>query len=148
MESQSWTTRTCQADEGHGYPPPRRCHSCVQLGTVAYICGGYNGQNIFGDLWMIDLRMLRWKLLPAVLPEPVYFHSAGITSSGLMLVHGGVVQIDTRRSSKVFAVWLCVPTLKESCWQAVLGSWPGLLRQPRQQLLEIGIPPDLVDRLD
>lgn len=148
MELQCWTTRPCRADERHGYPPARRCHSCVQLGNVAYICGGYNGQIIFGDLWMIDLSSLQWTRLPAVLPEPVYFHSAGITESGLMLVHGGVVQIDTRRSAKVFAIWLRVPSLKESCWQVLIESHPAVLHQPRHSLLEIGVPPDLVDRLD
>jgi len=57
------------------------------------------------------------------------------------------VQIDVRRSSKVFAVWLRVPSLKESCWQALVESRPDILCQPRRQLLEIGVPPDLVQRL-
>jgi len=148
MELQCWTMRPCRADERHGYPAARRCHSLVQLGNMAYICGGYNGLRIFGDLWMIDLSDLQWTRLPAVLPEPVYFHSAGVTDSGLMVVHGGVVQIDTRRSSKLFAVWLRVPSLKETCWQALIESQPDILDQPRQSLLEVGIPPDLVKRLD
>ena len=148
MESQCWMSRPCQADVRYGYPAARRCHSCVQLGTTAYICGGYNGQTIFGDLWMIDMTSMQWTRLQAVLPEPAYFHSAGVTSSGLMVVHGGVVQIDTCRSSKVFAIRLKVPSLKELCWEALLESDPGILHQSRQSLLQIGVPPDLVDRLD
>jgi len=147
VEMQCWMVRMCRADKRHGYPLARRCHSCVQLGTAAYICGGYNGQRIFGDLWKIDLLSLQWTRLPADLPEPVYFHSAGVTDSGLMLVHGGVVQIDTRRSSKVYAIWLRVPSLKESCWQALIESWPDILRLKKQPALDVGIPPDLVDRL-
>lgn len=148
LESQCWSTRLCVADEQFGYPLARRCHSCVQLGSEVYMCGGYNGQIIFGDLWMIDLCSLQWTRLSVDLPEPVYFHSAGITASGLMVVHGGVVQIDTRRSSKVFAIWLRVPTLKESCWQALIKSRPDIVDHPRESLREIGVPPDLVDRLD
>jgi len=148
LETRCWTRRPCHRDDRHGYPAARRCHSCVQLGHLAYICGGYNGQTIFGDLWMIDLVTMQWTLLPAVLPEPVYFHSAAVTGSGLMVVHGGVVQIDTRRSSKVFAVWLRVPPLKELCWQALIETQPDIVRQSSQSLLETGIPPNLVARLD
>lgn len=147
VELRCWTRRPCVRDSRYGYPAARRCHSCVQLGHVVYVCGGYNGHTIFGDLWMIDLLTMQWTRLPAVLPEPVYFHSAGVTSSGLMVVHGGVVQIDTRRSSKVFAVWLQVPPLKELCWQALIDTQPAVLRQSRQSLLETGVPPDLVARL-
>jgi len=147
MESPCWVTRRCRPDEKHGYPAARRCHSCVQLGDVAYVCGGYNGHVIFGDLWMINLLTLQWTRLPAILPEPVYFHSAGVTLSGLMVVHGGVVQIDTQRSSKVFAIWLRVPSLKESSWQVLVQSQPAVLQQSKQSLLKVGVPPDLVDRL-
>jgi len=96
---------------------------------------------------MIDLLDMQWTRLPAVLPEPVYFHSAAVTDSGLMLVHGGVVQIDTRRSAKVYAIWLRVPSLKELSWQALVDSRPDILHQPRHSLLQVGIPPDIVDRL-
>jgi len=140
--------RPCHGDTRHGYPAARRCHSCVQLGCKVYICGGYNGHVIFGDLWMVDLTRMQWSRLPAILPEPVYFHSAAVTSSGLMLVHGGVVQIDTRRSSKVFAVWLCVPPLKQLCWQTLIHTQPAVLHQSRLALLEMGVPPDLVATLD
>jgi len=148
LESRRWSTRPCHRDVRHGFPVARRCHSCVQLDHCVYICGGYNGHVIFGDVWMIDLDMMQWSRLPAVLPEPVYFHSAGVTSSGLMVVHGGVVQIDTCRSSKVFAVWLRVPPLKELCWQTLIRTQPDVLHQQRQALLETGVPPDLVARLD
>ena len=60
-------------------PLPRRCHSCVQLDNYAYICGGYNGEVILGDLWRINLEDLQWVKL-AMMPEPVYFHSAAVTT--------------------------------------------------------------------
>lgn len=91
-----------------GYPAARRCHSCVQvkdgeqgvsqhqLVTVTvsspphscrvffvhsevFICGGYNGELILSDLWKINLQTFQWTKLPAVMPEPAYFHCAAVT---------------------------------------------------------------------
>ena len=61
------------------FPASRRCHSCVQLHEMAYICGGYNGDVIHGDLWKINLKSLQWTKL-GIMPEPVYFHSAAVTT--------------------------------------------------------------------
>lgn len=51
--------------------------------TGVYICGGYDGTQIFDDLWEIDLKTLRWRCLPARLPLPVYFHAAAVTRVSL-----------------------------------------------------------------
>ena len=51
--------------------------SCV---VDVYICGGYNGDTIFGDLWALDLLSLQWRRLPTDLPQPIYFHSSAITT--------------------------------------------------------------------
>lgn len=90
-----------------GYPAARRCHSCVQVKDgkdsfthfnvctpicclkcftspsvstpEVFICGGYNGELIMPDLWKINLRTFQWTKLPAVMPEPAYFHCAAVT---------------------------------------------------------------------
>lgn len=139
--------RQCVEDRAYGYPKARRCHSCVQLGDEAFICAGYNGQQIFDDLWVIKLTTMQWTRLSARVPDPIYFHAATVTDSGLMLLYGGVVQIDTRRSSKVYVVWLRIPPLKELCWQKLVQSVADIDRVPDQFLLDAGVPSDLVERL-
>lgn len=44
-----------------------------------FICGGYNGELILADLWKINLLTFQWSKLPAVMPEPAYFHCAAVT---------------------------------------------------------------------
>ena len=44
-----------------------------------FICGGYNGELILADLWKINLQNYQWSKLPAVMPEPAYFHCAAVT---------------------------------------------------------------------
>lgn len=44
-----------------------------------FICGGYNGELILADLWKINLQSFQWSKLPAVMPEPAYFHCAAVT---------------------------------------------------------------------
>ena len=90
---------------------------------------------------------MKWTSLSASLPDPIYFHSATVTENGLMLIHGGVVQIDTRRTSKVYAIWLKVPPLKELCWQSLLASFSDIDKVSNTNLLDVGVPPDLVERL-
>ena len=45
----------------------------------AYIFGGYDGTDIFGDLWRLDLDTLVWKRLPNDMAEPAYFKGTSIT---------------------------------------------------------------------
>ena len=89
------------------FPEPRRCHcvvkhdhcECVDHRTqmihfiirkcsfinslyrfsVVYLLGGYDGEEIFGCCWRLDLDTMKWAKLPKDLPMPVYFHSATIT---------------------------------------------------------------------
>ena len=102
VDLQCWTWRPCRADERHGYPAARRCHSLVQLGQAAYICGGYDGHTIFGDLWRLDLSMMQWTRLPAVLPEPVYFHSAGVTDAGQFISSCHIITANLHYDSKEY----------------------------------------------
>merc|ERR550539_667540 len=58
-----------------GFPDRRRCHSAVQQGDSVFIFGGYDGQEIFGDIWQLHLPSMQWRRLPLELPVPVYFHA-------------------------------------------------------------------------
>lgn len=49
------------------------------LNVDVFICGGYNGEIILADLWKISLQTFQWSKLPAVVPEPAYFHCAAVT---------------------------------------------------------------------
>lgn len=50
-----------------------------------FICGGYNGELILADLWKINLQTFQWSKLPAVMPEPAYFHCAAVTPVSIIL---------------------------------------------------------------
>ena len=63
----------------------------------AYIFGGYNGTDIFGDLWRLDLDTLGWKKLPNDMAEPAYFHGTTITPVRYYLYK---IQINIRQGSK------------------------------------------------
>lgn len=52
-----------------------RCFFAIDV----FICGGYNGELILDDLWKINLQTFQWSKLPAVMPEPAYFHCAAVT---------------------------------------------------------------------
>ena len=43
-----------------------------------YVVGGYNGEEIFGDVWKLNLRTLQWTRLPYDMPQPAYFHSSAL----------------------------------------------------------------------
>ena len=53
----------------------------------AYIFGGYNGADIFGDVWRLDLDNLAWKKLPNDMAEPAYFHGTTITPVSIYINH-------------------------------------------------------------
>lgn len=54
-------------------------HLLFFLPKEVFICGGYNGEVILSDLWKINLQTFQWIKLPAVMPEPAYFHCAAVT---------------------------------------------------------------------
>ncbi|XP_066285163.1 kelch domain-containing protein 10-like [Branchiostoma lanceolatum] len=135
-------------DNAAGYPSARRCHSCVQYGNAVYICGGYNGWQIFDDIWKLALDTMQWTKLPSTMPEPAYFHAAAITPAGCMYVHGGVVSIEeNRRTSSLYRIWLVLPSLLELTWQRVNDLIPNLHKMSQDSLHSIGLPPQLMDRL-
>nr|XP_054751689.1 kelch domain-containing protein 10-like isoform X1 [Lytechinus pictus] len=144
-ESRQWELLFTKPDERYGFPGPRRCHGCAQLGKVGYISGGFDGREIYDDIWMLDLTTLQWTKLQTKLPRPVYFHSSAITPNGCLFIHGGVVDAHgTDRSDALVRVWVWVPSLLRMAWNRVLS----LLRDPtrieKHTLHALGVPPSLL----
>ncbi|XP_059843028.1 kelch domain-containing protein 10 isoform X4 [Hypanus sabinus] len=148
LETNTWEEIQTKPQERTGFPAARRCHSCVQIGHDVYVCGGYNGEVILGDLWKLSLQTFQWVKLPAEMPEPAYFHTAAVTPAGCMYVHGGVVNIhENKRTDSLYKIWLVVPSLFELCWERLLKSLPQLTRFSTTQLLNFGLTQGLVERL-
>ena len=157
LASHSWSRTQTRPDPGcvridlseEGWPDRRRCHSAVQRGENVWIFGGYDGEEIFGDIWHLHLPSMQWRRLELQLPLPVYFHAMTLSQEGRMVMFGGVDDIEANtRTSQVFSCWLQIPSLKVLAWEAVchrrgahLGSLPASL------LVEEGVPRDCVDML-
>eukprot|EP00064_Thunnus_orientalis_P012609 superscaffoldBa00001954_g12644 len=131
--------------------PEERISSCPpvsQLCAEVFICGGYNGEMILPDLWKINLQTFQWTKLPAVMPEPAYFHCAAVTPAGCMYVHGGVVNMSgNRRTGSLYKVWLVVPSLLELTWEKLLKTFPHVAQLSTLQLLSLGLTHTLIQRL-
>ncbi|XP_077354819.1 kelch domain-containing protein 10 isoform X1 [Festucalex cinctus] len=148
LETNSWEEIATKPHDKIGFPAPRRCHSCVQIRNDVFICGGYNGEFILADLWKINLHTFQWSRLPAVMPEPAYFHCAAVTPTGCMYIHGGVVNIhENKRTGSLFKIWLSVPSLLECCWEILLQAFPHLANLPTMQLRNLGLTQELIERL-
>ncbi|KAK5614491.1 Kelch domain-containing protein 10 [Crenichthys baileyi] len=148
LETNYWEEIVTKPHEKIGYPAARRCHSCVQVKDDVFICGGYNGDLILSDLWKINLQTFQWTKLPAVMPEPAYFHCAAVTPAGCMYVHGGVVNMfGNRRTASLYKVWLVVPSLLEMTWEKLLKTFPHLPQLSALQLLSLGLTHSLIQRL-
>jgi hypothetical protein len=122
-----------------------------QQETTVYICGGYNGIEIFNDVWRLELQSLRWtRMVKCSLPCAVYFHSVAITPAGCMYSFGGVTggQHNAKRTADVNCAWMCIPRLTEMCWEAILFYNPNLHLLPKDELLASGLPLQYVNRID
>lgn len=136
------------------FPPPRKFHAAVQHGNYAYLCGGFDGNIMFDDIWRLDLSTLRWTKLSQRLPRPIYFHSATVTPAGCMYVFGGVTsEMGDRRSNEIYKMWLNVPSLQEITWDAITNGFHTILRRhghDQEYLRRSGfhIPPKFFQRLE
>ena len=71
-EKCSWTEVQCKQDYDHGFPGPRRAHSCVKYKNNAYVCGGFDEAEdstpgtIFDDIWKLDVETFSWSKIPQV----------------------------------------------------------------------------------
>ncbi len=109
---------TIQSDDG--YPEARRCHSAVQIRETVWIFGGYDGEEVYGDVWQLNLDTRQWTRSTIDLPVPVYFHAMTVTEEGKMIMFGGVDDIESNtRTSAVYTAWLRIPSLRTLSWEAV-----------------------------
>ncbi|CAH1784192.1 unnamed protein product [Owenia fusiformis] len=143
-----WQEVKTTGDGKHGFPQPRKCHSCIQQDNELYMCGGYNGIEIFGDFWKFNLDEMKWTKLEATMPKPVYFHSTSLTKSGCMYIYGGVTHIDDIRTSHIYRVWLKIPKLSELSWQNITHTVADIENQDKSHLLQLGIPIQYLDRIN
>jgi len=131
-----------------GYPEARRCHGTVQVGDQAFVVGGYDGDDVFGDAWRLDLVTLQWRRLRLELPLPVYFHAVTVSGEGKLVMFGGVDSIEQNtRTNKVFTAWLAVPSLRAMAWEAVCHYTPHIAQLPAAALLREGVPPACLETL-
>ncbi|KAI4460735.1 kelch domain-containing protein 10 [Holotrichia oblita] len=130
----------------NGIPPARRCHGAVQIDcdnvVQVFISGGYDGTQIFDDLWCLNLKTYKWTLINTyTLPYPTYFHSAAVTPEGKMYIFGGIfAHGDIERNNVVHCAWLCIPKLSEMCWEALLHYNPQIVNLPKTKLIDAGLP--------
>ncbi|XP_052859996.1 kelch domain-containing protein 10 homolog [Anopheles cruzii] len=137
-----------------GTPAARKCHSCVQIrteqGVEVIVAGGYDGNAYFRDIWKLNLMSLQWTLMKkSRLPYPLFFHDATVTTDGCMYVFGGIKfnnNTDVRTHS-LYKMWTTIPRLSAIAWEALLHYIPNLHSRTKEQLLELGIPRQFVDRI-
>ncbi|KAF6217050.1 hypothetical protein GE061_001403 [Apolygus lucorum] len=153
VEAQYWTTVSTYGDEnaaGDVYPKSRRFHSCVKIpnSNQLVIIGGFNGCEILDDCWLFNLDTLKWKKIFSLkLPFPTYFHASSITPAGKLYNFGGICEVGrrTHRTSDILSAWVCIPKLKEICWEAILHY--GLLNQPNSAEIIRDVPLEFRSRL-
>uniref|UniRef100_A0A1B6JR68 Uncharacterized protein n=3 Tax=Homalodisca TaxID=139475 RepID=A0A1B6JR68_9HEMI len=103
------------------------------------------------DIWRLDLNSMEWKKIPQLgMDHGVYFHSSCLTPNGKLITFGGIVPSGniSKRTSDVHTAWLCIPKLKEICWEAILFYCPYLDSFSRTDLLALGLPCEFIRRLD
>ncbi|XP_065558982.1 rab9 effector protein with kelch motifs-like isoform X2 [Artemia franciscana] len=71
-------------------PSPRQCHLFLVSGFNLYIHGGISNKKEFGDLWRLDLKIKKWRLLrQRGGPKKLHSHM-GILADGFMFIFGGM----------------------------------------------------------
>ena len=80
-----------QGPEGGGAPAARFDHSANLVnGTKMVVFGGWNGQDFFNDVYVLDLQMMAWSKpnTSGPAPSPRKGHCAILIGSNLV-IHGG-----------------------------------------------------------
>ncbi|XP_015909567.2 kelch domain-containing protein 10 [Parasteatoda tepidariorum] len=129
-------------------PEPRRCHSCVQIKSDVYICGGLDAVHNYSCLYKINLKTLVWEKLKISLPYPLYFHAAASSESNQLFIFGGVNGHENQRTNDMFSLFLNIPSLETIAWQAVLHYAPYLALTEKQKLFELGIPISFLNEIE
>ncbi|KAG8177333.1 hypothetical protein JTE90_018356 [Oedothorax gibbosus] len=149
LESKTWTKITTTSTDPQNFPEPRRCHALVQIGSDAYLCGGFDGLRTFNCIWKFNLETHQWNCLDAKLPNPLYFHSAAVSEEGQMFVFGGVKSfLYNTRTNDLYSMWLKIPPLQDLCWQAALKYMPHISHMQSEKLYEAGVPFHLIKEVD
>lgn len=65
-ENTTWKNHECRPCKLHGFPKPRRCHACVMVDSFVYLCGGYDGELVFDDIWRLCIETFTWTKLEQV----------------------------------------------------------------------------------
>ncbi|KYQ92341.1 Kelch repeat-containing protein [Tieghemostelium lacteum] len=98
--SSSSSSNNSNLGESMIQPSCRYFHSCNIIGTKGYLFGGYDGQSLLNDLYILDLETLEWSK-PTVqgdhIPSPRCGHSS-ITIGNKLYVFGGTIQMDPQQS--------------------------------------------------
>jgi hypothetical protein len=139
---------TIDRSDGMGYPDARRCHGALQINHMVYIVGGYDGDEIFNDIWRLDLHTLNWVRLNIDLPTPVYFQATTLSEDGQLFMFGGVDSIEENtRTDKIYSVWLQPPSLRSICWESIQYYIPNISSIKPGHLRELGIPENYLRRV-
>ncbi|XP_059091748.1 kelch domain-containing protein 10-like [Tigriopus californicus] len=150
LETGLWERQTTWPNRrsAQEFPEPRRCHSISHWGDDVFLCGGFDGDAIFNQLWRLHLPTMRWYHIKCPLPHPVYFHDATVTQSGQAYIFGGVTNMESNtRSDQLYRTWLTIPSLREMAWEAVNHYCPNLADESSETLMEMGVPREFVSRL-
>lgn len=51
----------------------------VLVAADLYVLGGTDSEEVFNDVWHLNLLSLAWTRLSLTLPKPLYFHDAAFT---------------------------------------------------------------------
>ena len=61
------------------YPPLPIKPPILPTPAVAYMMGGFDGENSYSDVWQVNLQTLQWTRSSTDLLEPLYFHAADVS---------------------------------------------------------------------
>lgn len=78
-----------------GTPPsPRYCHTATVVGNKMYIVGGKGKNQVYSDIYSLDLDMMRWERIEAnrfgPAPRGLQKHSTTLVGENVLFIFGGM----------------------------------------------------------
>ncbi|KAK0040954.1 kelch domain-containing protein 10 [Biomphalaria pfeifferi] len=150
LKSCMWGNLKTYPDPQHGFPIPRKCHSCTQYKNDIFMIGGLNGtttqtqgvMKTFSEIWRFSLDNHFWTKYSVILPTPLFFHSADLCEpKGCIYIFGGVTHYKKNelvRTKRITRLRVAPGNLLELAWDIICD-----LIQNRWQdvdMNELGIP--------
>ena len=138
------------------FPRPRVAHSCNKINNLVALVGGQifeNNVNIAVDeVWLLDLSIMSWSLLPITLPYGLFFHSSAVATNDAIYCFGGCTFRSigdnatpvVERINATFKIEIFVPSLLELCWSEIRKLYPLL---ETDFLVKVGVPPYIAERV-